>query len=129
MDDSTLWKFILFVTFSLGIVALTSVVRLSIEYVLYSMKMVIKNNKFWNNLLLPILPVTLGFILSFSIKEYPYPTELSTVGARCIYGLVAGLMSSFLYRFVKAVINQKISNSLTTTTLVSENTDEDSLVK
>jgi hypothetical protein len=69
---------------------------------------VAKESKLWNDLLLPILPVIIGASGGYLFKTYPYPNGLITDGDRIVFGLVAGLLSTLLYRVVKALMFQKI---------------------
>lgn len=121
------WQFVIF---SLGVVAITLVLKTIAEYLLVNIKIVAKESKIWRDLLLPILPVILGSCCAVLIKEYPYPEGLSTTGARFVFGLVAGLLSTFLYRIIKAILNQKFIDFISTkTTTSSEEPVVDSLTE
>lgn len=101
------WQFILF---GLAVAALVYVLRIVVEYVLISFNIDPKIPKWWNDLVLPVLPVVLGPMCSIFIKTFPYPDGLITVGSRLIFGLVAGLLSTLLYRIVKALLSQKLQS-------------------
>ena len=103
------WQFALF---SVAVGAITGVLRALIEYLLTLAKVVVKESKLWNDVGLPSIPIILGATAAVFITGYPYPEGLSTTGARFIFGLVAGFLSSFLYRVIKAVLNQKITSLL-----------------
>jgi len=120
------WQFIIF---SLGIVAVTSVLRTVVEYLLANVKVMAKESKLWNDLILPIMPVVLGSVSAILIKGYPYPEGISATGGRLVFGLVAGLLSTLLYRIVKAFFNQKLAASLPPGTVSVEDPTVDDLVK
>lgn len=120
------WQFIIF---SLGIVAVTSVFRTIVEYLLLNVKVMAKESKLWADLILPIMPVVLGSVAAIVIKGYPYPEGISSIGARFVFGLVAGLLSTLLYRIVKAFFNQKLTSVLPQGTVVSEDPAADALIK
>lgn len=99
------WQFVLF---SLAIAAVMFVFRTSVEYALTAWKASVKESKFWTDLILPILPVILGGLGGILFKNYPYPNDLKTIGDRFIFGAVAGLLSTLLYRVLKALMVQKL---------------------
>ena len=109
------WQFIIF---SLSIVAVTTVFRTIIEYLLKNVQIMAKESKLWTEVILPISPVIEGLVGAILIKEYPYPEGISTIGARVGIGLVAGLLSGLLYRIVKALFNQKLVSALPAGTVV-----------
>jgi hypothetical protein len=104
------WQFVLF---SLAIMAVTSVIRKIVEFILESIptKLVSKTNKIWTELLLPILPVILGAVLGVICVQYPFPMGLSTDSGRVVFGLVAGLLSGLLYRVIKSILAGKLSTN------------------
>lgn len=97
-----------FVTFGLAISAIIFVVRKVLEYLMETFTNLEKENKLWNDLILPILPVFLGALGGWLITGFPYPTGVSDVGSRVIWGLGAGLLSGLMYRVFKALLIQKI---------------------
>jgi hypothetical protein len=100
------WQFLIFGT---AVAAVMFVLRKTIEYAMANWTPLAKESKLWNELLLPILPVIIGCSGALLFKTYPYPDGLTTNGGRFIFGLVAGLLSTLIYRVTKAMINQKIS--------------------
>jgi len=66
-----------------------------------------KQNKIWNELILPILPLVTGGCLAASISAWPYPEDFQTFGARVIFGCVAGLFSAHTYRVVHNMIKKR----------------------
>jgi phosphoglycerol transferase MdoB-like AlkP superfamily enzyme len=113
------WQFILF---GLAVAGIVYVVRILVEYFLQLAKKDPKTSKFWSELVLPILPVVLGAVAAVKFKSFPYPDGLVTRGDRIIFGLVAGLLSTLLYRVVKGLLSAKES-SQQTINVVIENKD------
>lgn len=103
------WQFIFF---ALAVAAVMYVIRLFVEYFLNLSKVDIKKSKLWNDLIMPILPVLIGAFGSVFLKAFPYPDGLTTKGDRIVFGLVAGLLSTVIYRVVKALLYQKIVAAL-----------------
>lgn len=103
------WQFIVF---GLAVAAIIFVLRQSIEYALnHWLKINVKSKKYkiWSDLILPILPVLIGGLGGFIIKNYPYPSGLASISGRIAFGLVAGLMSGLLYRVIKSLLFSKIT--------------------
>jgi|HubBroStandDraft_5_1064220.scaffolds.fasta_scaffold99723_2 phosphoglycerol transferase MdoB-like AlkP superfamily enzyme len=98
------WQFILF---GLAVAGVVYVVRILVEYFIQLAKRDPKTSKFWSELVLPILPVALGALAAVKFKSFPYPDGLVTRGDRIIFGLVAGLLSTLLYRIVKGLLSAK----------------------
>ena len=98
------WQFMLF---GLAIAAVVYVFRTIADYFI-SLKMDPKKIKIWNELILPIFPVFLGVLVSDLLTTFPYPNGLTSRGDRVIFGLVAGLFSTLMYRVIKALLVQKI---------------------
>jgi len=101
------WQFVLF---CIAVSAVTFVVRNVVDYVLQKYNMSPKENHLWANLILPILPVVLGLLGAFFAKQYPYPLEISSASGRLAFGLCAGLLAGFVWRWVKAAIGDKIAS-------------------
>lgn len=99
------WQFVLF---SLAVAAVMYVFRIVGEYIMSLFKIDPKNPKWWNDLILPILPVFIGAFGALHINTFPYPDGLTSHGDRLIFGLVAGLLSTLLYRVFKALLYQKL---------------------
>jgi hypothetical protein len=106
------WQFIFF---GLAIAAVMYVIRLGVEYITSSLlKTGLAGSKLWNELLLPILPVVIGAISGFYLKLFPYPgftpgaDGYPITGDRVIFGLVAGLLSTLLYRIIKSLLYTKL---------------------
>jgi len=101
------WQFVIF---SMAIAAVMFVLRTLAEYAMSNWASAAKESKLWNDLLLPILPVIVGPAAAVLIKAFPYPDCLTTSSSRFIFGLVAGLLSTLLYRVFKALLLQKESS-------------------
>ena len=105
-----------FVFFGLAIAAIVYVLRLIAEYVASLLKKDLSQSNLWNNLLLPIVPIALGVVAALLLKKFPYPGFTPDVhgvvsrGDRIIFGLVAGLLSTLMYRIIKALLYQKLVN-------------------
>lgn len=91
------WQFLLF---CLSLAAVIEVLRRFVEY--YEKD--VKDLKMWNELILPSLPVFMGGFLGAVLKAFPYPEGFATIGPRILFGLVAGLLSTYVYRALKAFI-------------------------
>lgn len=99
------WQFILF---ALAVAAIMYVFRIVVEYIFESLHVDPKKPKWWNDLVLPILPVFIGTFGADFLTSFPYPNGLTTKGDRIIFGLVGGLLSTLVYRVFKALLYQKI---------------------
>lgn len=98
-----------FLLFCLAISAFTYVVTVVVSYVFSVKGYIAKENHLWSDLILPILPVVLGSFGAILAKNYPYPTEITSVSGRFAFGLVAGLLAGFAWRWVKAIIGNKMT--------------------
>jgi hypothetical protein len=100
------WQFVLF---SLAVATVVYVFRVIIEYIISSwFKIDPKKPQWWNDLILPIAPVVTGVLGGMFFKSFPYPNGLTTQGDRIVFGLVAGLLSTLVYRVFKSLLYQKI---------------------
>lgn len=101
------WQFLIF---CLAIAAITFVIRRIVEYILDNPKIpASKTSKLWTELILPIMPVILGCVAGIVSKQYPYPTGLELTSGRIAFGLVAGLLSTLVYRVINAFLTSKIT--------------------
>lgn len=100
------WQFVLF---CLSIAAITYVIRKLIEFfVLDNPKMPgTRTSMFWRDLILPISPIVAGALMGAFIHRYPFPEHLHSTGGRTIFGLVAGLLSSQIYRIMTSMLKSK----------------------
>jgi len=95
------WQFLFF---GLAVATIMYVIRIILEF---AFPIFIKSIV-WTNLILPLLPVFLGLFGSLLLTSFPYPDGLVSTENRGIFGLVAGLLSTLLYRVVKSLLIQKI---------------------
>lgn len=97
-----------FLLFCLAVTAFTYITTKVVEYFFSIKGYVAKDSHIWSNLILPVLPIVLGCIGAVLAKKYPYPVEIVSISGRFAFGLVAGLLSGFIWRWVKALIGSKI---------------------
>jgi glucan phosphoethanolaminetransferase (alkaline phosphatase superfamily) len=109
------WQFVLF---GLAVAAVMYVIRLIVEYIASVLKKDLSTSNLWNNLLLPILPVFFGVAAAIVLKKFPYPGFTPDIhgvvarGDRIIFGLVAGLFSTVMYRVIKSLLYQKLTSAV-----------------
>jgi hypothetical protein len=105
------WQFIFF---GLAVAAVMYVIRLIVEYLASVLKKDLTTSNLWNHLILPIMPIILGIVVAVLYKTFPYPGFTPDVHGvigrndRIIFGLVAGSLSTLMYRVIKALFYQKI---------------------
>jgi hypothetical protein len=99
------WQFVLF---CVSVAACTHVIRIVVDFILRSKNIEPKNNLFWTDLVLPILPVILGSAGAVLAKQYPYPLDIGSGSGRFAFGLCAGLLSGLVWRVVKSMIHVKL---------------------
>jgi hypothetical protein len=104
------WQFVLF---ALAIAAFTFVVRKVVEFAIDSPSIptgkMSKHDRFWTELVLPVLPVVLGGGAGFLAKMYPFPDGITSGSARIAFGLVAGLLSGLIYRIINSMLTSKLA--------------------
>lgn len=61
----------------------------------------------WHDVALTTLPPVLGLLYAVFIKDFPYLVDQQSMGVRCGLGALAGFMSSFVVRTVKARLKSK----------------------
>ncbi len=103
------WQFILF---GLAISAVMFVIKTAVEYAMANWTAAAKESKLWNNLIQPILPILLGGAVGAVFRKFPYPDGLTLRWDRIMFGVVAGLLSTFMYRVIKGLLAQKIGSAL-----------------
>jgi hypothetical protein len=97
-----------FLLFCLAISAATYVITMVVNYIFHAKNKDSKDNHFWSELILPILPVLIGSLGALCAKQYPYPTEITSASGRLAFGLVAGLLAGLVWRWIKAIIMSKL---------------------
>ena len=110
MDPFSSFFSIQLLFFSFAIFATTFVVRTIVEYVW-------KDNKssiFYNKVALPIFPILLGAVAGIFAKMYPSPLG-SSVAAREVFSITAGLFSSSIYQIIKGYLKAHFSITINAT--------------
>ncbi len=100
-----------FIFFALAIFAITFVIRTIVEYFWKGADASAE----WNNLLLPLMPIVFGAIAGIFASAYP-TTLGTTIFAREVFSLTAGLLSGLVYKMLKGYIKSQISPGTITTT-------------
>jgi len=97
------WQFLLL---SVGISAITFVIRTGIEYFILDNPKMPGNSKsnFWRNFVLVILPIGLGFVFAKIGVSFPYPDAIHDPYSKFLFSSSAGLLSPTLYRVIKAML-------------------------
>ena len=71
-----------------------------------------KTHHLYNNLLLPLLPLAVGFGLAYS-KKFPWPTLIAeSFWARVLYSMVCGLMCGWVYARVRTFVQHSSAPQL-----------------
>lgn len=81
-----------------------------------------KDATLWKDLVLPIMPIVLGQAMALLLTLYPYPEGFTSLGARWMFGLVAGFSSGLIVRLYKSLLSGKI-NELTSKFSANKPTD------
>jgi hypothetical protein len=94
-----------FIFLSLGIWALTLVVRKITEFILDKPQVpASKTSRIWTDLILPLLPVFIGLVFGIFVKKYAYPESMISTSSRIVFAVVAGMFSGLVFRVVKSVL-------------------------
>lgn len=89
--------------FTLGL----GVVILAVRRFVEGLSARVANSNWWNELLLPCIPVLLGGVIALAATMYPYPEVFAkAASARFFYGVVCGFFSSKLYRIGWALLKK-----------------------
>jgi hypothetical protein len=91
------WQFVII---SLAIAGITYPVRLFAGFFAKTPRIL----QFWNDVALPTIPIIIGPTLTLAAVSFPFPNDLSIASSRMIWGVVAGMFSSVVYRLTKAAI-------------------------
>lgn len=103
------WQFVLF---GLTITSAMSVVRIVVDYLLELNNKDPSKSQLWNEVVLPLLPLFLGGIGAVLFKSFSYPDVLVSNDDRIVFGVVAGLLSGLIYRVVKSVLYQRLTDTV-----------------
>jgi hypothetical protein len=63
--------------------------------------------RWWNEVLLYVLPVAWGGLSASLATFYPFPEGVSSFSARLFFGIVTGFFSGFIYKILKKIILKK----------------------
>jgi len=94
------WNFLLL---SLAISAILFVIRTIAEN-----KWNLKDNHWWNNVIMPIAPIVIGCLFGAIAVGFPYPAEIVKISGRICFGIVAGLFSGQTFKVVRGLLSAKI---------------------
>jgi hypothetical protein len=107
------------VVFSFIIAIIVLILRKTVESIIKKLSFVIPDKLenhiifIWRECILRGLPLLLGGLLAYLLKDYPFPEEfVSSDSARTFVGIIAGLASSKIYGFVKKALDQYLPDSL-----------------
>ncbi len=66
---------------------------------------VVKTNKWWNEVSLPLLPLIVGMVMGLLAKSFPWPVVIGTsLWARGMYGAICGLASGWVYTRFRSIM-------------------------
>lgn len=96
------WQFVFsFVFLSLATYAVTLIIRTIIESVWAKAK----DNKYWNEIFLPLGGIVNGALLGVILVFMPLPDILyNHFSNRIVYGMICGLFTAFVYNRIKSWI-------------------------
>ena len=63
--------------------------------------------RWWNEVILYVVPVAWGAGAAAAATMYPFPQGLTSLSARLFFGIVVGFFSGFIYKIVKKVVLKK----------------------
>lgn len=112
MEDILTWQTLVF---TLAIFIFSLLIRRMLEAAFPTLTDATPMNfsqRFWEEVLLPSLPVLVGALFALLVKNWPYPKAMIPTGPRVIYGVVCGFFSTWAYRVLKAILTQKFSVDL-----------------
>lgn len=66
----------------------------------------IRNNFYWREVALPVLPALVGAVTGVCFTSMAYPEGFGTVGARSIFGLVCGFASGLVYKIALSIVRK-----------------------
>lgn len=65
----------------------------------------IKNNKWWYEVALPLMPIVIGASLGLLAQSFPWPMVVGDNGwARVMYGAICGLSSGWVYSRFRSIM-------------------------
>ena len=88
----------------MGIFVLAYIVRLVIQGIWKDWQ----KGRIYNNLVLHILPIVIGFCLAFA-KRFPWPTQIAgSFWARTLYCMVCGMVCGWVYARVRSFVQMNV---------------------
>jgi len=63
--------------------------------------------RWWNEVILYVLPVAWGSVTATAATMYPFPQGLDSFSARLFFGIVVGFFSGFIYKILKKIVLKK----------------------
>lgn len=68
-----------------------------------------KANAWWTNVVLPLIPVTIGVTLCVCVrKTFPWPDGLGQFWGRAMYGFICGASASKIYQLVWGTLKSRL---------------------
>lgn len=108
-----------FLVFALVVALATSIIRNICQAIFHKLEIVVPDkyegflSDVWNEWVLPVLPMIIGGFFAFIFTGYPFPAEFAaTVIGRVFLGIVAGMISSTVYRFTKYHVKKYIPEQI-----------------
>lgn len=99
------WQFVIF---ALCTSILTSLIRVGIEDLIPKLE----NEKWFQDIILPILPLFLSCCIILCCKSVALPNNIGdTFSGRIIYGLICGQFSGTIFRLVKNTLESLVPRS------------------
>jgi len=89
--------------FCFGIFFLVRVLRQLLENRAPSLR----KNKLWNDLVLVLAPIVLGWAVAAVAVKYPYPPAFMSFSGRTFLGAVLGGFSGIAYRIMKLMVKKQ----------------------
>ena len=99
---------LLFVVYCLAVFAMSFLARRIVE----TASPRVKVSVWWCDVILPSVPIFLGVVVAAAARGYPFPSALSVLSGRLLYGVVAGFLSGWVYRIVKGAFSAKAGVTL-----------------
>ncbi len=99
-EPGTWWPILLL---SFGTFVLVYLLRRLVEGVFPATKGI----HYWTDVAMPTLPIILGGGFAVAMVKFPWPLQDPSALARLFLGFVAGFVSGWAYRIVKAFIKSK----------------------
>src|SRR5688572_22427091 len=61
-------------------------------------------SRWWNQVILYLVPVALGAFAAAVATAYPFPAGIQSLSARLFFGTVIGFFSGYLYKVVRQIV-------------------------